>query len=1080
MAINGGAPEYAEHMLRVRLLGPMEVERDGEPVPAPASRRAWALLAWLALHPGEHARGHVAAQFWPDVLDSSARASLRSAVWALRRALGPNDEVVAAGRERLGLQSGADLWVDVHAFDEHVAAGRPAEAAELVRGDLLAGFDDEWALQARDEFRNRLSDVLERLAGEADSAGDAEAAIGWTRRRTKLDPLDEAAHRDLMSRLAANGDRAGAIAVHARLRERLGRELGVAPPPATRELAERLRHAETEAAGRDAEAEPVAAGARTLPLTGRERELRDLLDRWGAVRAGAGGVVTVTGEPGIGKTRLATELLARAHSDGARVASCAALDLGGAAPLGLWAELIRELSRDLAPPPLESAWPTDLSALAPDVERRFGREPTDRPAAAPDLERARLFEAVVELVEWAATSRPLVVLMEDLHLADAPSLELAGYVARRIRRLPVLMVLTRRPLPERAEADALEHALRARGVLIGEVALGPLAPDALARLVTSVAPLQADEIDQVVAAADGNALLAVERARAIGRGEREPPASLRGAVRVALSGLDDDARLVAEFAAVAGRELTGDEQRALPVADPPRAASHALQTGLLAGRGTALGYRHALLRDAVYAELAAPQRAWLHETLAGALAEREDPGLSAEVARHLRLAGRNDLAGAQLKRAAEHARSLGALDEAAGFLEEALEIGDADPALLLELAEIEAWRSRTDASDVAFERALELPGWDGRSELADAWMRRANWYRGPLCVPREVLQASRRVLELLGADPQPDASLLHEALAACAWAEAVAGDPAQAEELLAEVHRRGGGEQGDELLMQAIANARAFALIRGGRFTEAYAPTIAGGEASMRANRPDLSYGAWLNGACAASCAGDFERALEFIDRGREALAGRGLIGLEIHYLAARSYVLTRLGRLDEAQADADEEEVLAERIDNRELRATAEHDRGLVALARREYDTAAELLARALDHDAPVSRPLARLARAEALIRLGRCDEAEEELRATALEPVGPSDFPDTLVPRLTRLQGLIAAAKGDHDLAERRLEEAAEGWRRRLDRSADGDRYAATLADLGRPPVAGLVEPDRELERVLEDLRALEKTMA
>ncbi len=109
--------------------------------------------------------------------------------------------------------------------------------------------------------------------------------------------------------------------------------------------------------------------------------------------------------------------------------------------------------------------------------------------------------------------------------------------------------------------------------------------------------------------------------------------------------------------------------------------------------------------------------------------------------------------------------------------------------------------------------------------------------------------------------------------------------------------------------------------------------------------------------------------------------------------------------------------------------------------------------------------------------MQLDRCQEAEEEVQATALEPVGPSDFPDTLVPRLTRVQGLIAAARGDRALAGMRLREAAEGWRQRLDRSADGDRYAASLTDLGRPPAAGLVEPDRELERVLAELRALEE---
>ncbi|MEW6583971.1 MAG: transcriptional activator domain-containing protein, partial [Actinomycetota bacterium] len=119
--------------------------------------------------------------------------------------------------------------------------------------------------------------------------------------------------------------------------------------------------------------------------------------------------------------------------------------------------------------------------------------------------------------------------------------------------------------------------------------------------------------------------------------------------------------------------------------------------------------------------------------------------------------------------------------------------------------------------------------------------------------------------------------------------------------------------------------------------------------------------------------------------------------------------------------------------------------------------------------------RPLARLARAEALLGLDRLDDAEAELRATVLEPVGAGDFPDALVPRLTRLQGLIAVARGDRQLAERRLREAADGWRRYVPAGGEGDRYVATLADLGRPPVAGLVEPASELERVLAELASL-----
>src|SRR3954454_5509042 len=89
-------------MLRVRLLGDLQADVDGQPVTPPASRRAWSLLGWLALHPGEHPRGAVAARFWPDVLDSSARACRRTPAWALRRALGAGD-ALTGGRDRIGL-----------------------------------------------------------------------------------------------------------------------------------------------------------------------------------------------------------------------------------------------------------------------------------------------------------------------------------------------------------------------------------------------------------------------------------------------------------------------------------------------------------------------------------------------------------------------------------------------------------------------------------------------------------------------------------------------------------------------------------------------------------------------------------------------------------------------------------------------------------------------------------------------------------------------------------------------------------------------------------------------------------------
>src|SRR3954468_18297681 len=132
-------------MLRVQVIGPLRIELNGLAIEPRANRREWSLLAWLALNPGRHARGEVAARFWPDVLDTSARASLRSCVWALRRALGEAaDHHLLAGHDELALVAADGLWVDALAFAELLEGGRLDEAVALADGQLLAGFDDDW------------------------------------------------------------------------------------------------------------------------------------------------------------------------------------------------------------------------------------------------------------------------------------------------------------------------------------------------------------------------------------------------------------------------------------------------------------------------------------------------------------------------------------------------------------------------------------------------------------------------------------------------------------------------------------------------------------------------------------------------------------------------------------------------------------------------------------------------------------------------------------------------------------------------------------------------------------------------
>src|SRR5581483_9095205 len=164
---------------------------------------------------------------------------------------------------------------------------------------------------------------------------------------------------------------------------------------------------------------------------------------------------------------------------------------------------------------------------------------------------------------------PLLLVLEDAHDADPPSLELAAYVARRAAHLRVMLLITRRELPASATADRLEHALRSRGLLVSELSLPPLPAAAVATLARSAARLADADVTRVIERADGNPLLAVETARALANGGGpEVPPSLRVSVRGTLAPLTPDARGFVDIAAVAARPIEADELDQLGLLEP--------------------------------------------------------------------------------------------------------------------------------------------------------------------------------------------------------------------------------------------------------------------------------------------------------------------------------------------------------------------------------------------------------------------------------------------------------------------------------------------------------------------------------
>ena len=288
-------------------------------------------------------------------------------------------------------------------------------------------------------------------------------------------------------RLAA-GDRAGALAAYEACRALLERELGVSPSPETEALAERLRRATL------LEAEPVRervvgltpTEATDVPLVGRTDEFMRLVDLYRAACHGQPHLVMVQGEPGIGKTRLAHEFLGWANGHGADVLQGRAFETGGRLPYQPLVDALRpRLERENAPEDLLSdVWLVELARLLPELRDRYPDLPV--PAGDEAAARARLLEAVARLGQALARRGPVVLFVDDVQWADAGSLDMLRYAARRWTqdRAPLLVLLS-----VRSEAVATLPELGdwlmgiRRDLASAQIELGPLSYDDTLALV---------------------------------------------------------------------------------------------------------------------------------------------------------------------------------------------------------------------------------------------------------------------------------------------------------------------------------------------------------------------------------------------------------------------------------------------------------------------------------------------------------------------------------------------------------------------------------------------------------------------
>jgi predicted ATPase len=542
-------------------------------------------------------------------------------------------------------------------------------------------------------------------------------------------------------------------------------------------------------------------------LVARAEELAQARAIWRKACAGEGGLLLVSGEPGIGKTRLVREFITEVQVAGDRVLVGECYQEGGA-PYAPFAQILRRAFRDGAGEELVAALPefvlADLLSLAPGLRRRFPEVPPN-PPLDPKSEQQRLFENVVAFCQALCSRAPLLLVLEDAHWADSGSLALLRHLARRMRRQPLLLVATYREVEldqTRPFQEVLLDLNRER--LATRLRLSHLDRDGTRDML---AVLFAEEITPeflagIYTETEGNPFFVEEVCKALVESgqvtfvdgywdrpdmeELEIPQSVRVAVQSRVGRMPPQCQEVLRLAAILGREF--EFETLLEASDPsPGSGQGADEEGLIealecaaraqlveevrAGRDVVFGFTHALIPATLSEGVSTLRRRRLHRRAAAAI-ERLHPDDFEALAYHYSEAGDEERALVHHRQAGERAAAAYANVEAEGHYRAALELVDAEAEradLLSELGRMLHRQSRYEEAIEVWQEGIAryqaLGVQDGVARLY-ARTARAAWDSGD--TPRGLRLGREGMGAVAGAPESSDlADLLHETARAC-------------------------------------------------------------------------------------------------------------------------------------------------------------------------------------------------------------------------------------------------------------------------------------------------------------------------
>ncbi|MEO8130533.1 MAG: AAA family ATPase, partial [Bryobacteraceae bacterium] len=678
--------------MRINLFGNLRMSFRGCPVTAVNTNRLHSLIAYLILNgDSPHPRERLAFLLWPASNEPQARTNLRQLLHHLRRALPAECDVLVTTHFAVQWRRDTTCSTDTEDFQAAVAGAASARssgdrgveiqclkaAAELYEDDLLPGLYDDWIASIREDFRRRMAEVLHGLTTLLEEQHEYAAAVPWAERLVALDALSEANHQALIRLHAANHDRSSALRAYHQCMRVLRREMGVEPGPATVELFERILKAEPAAAPEPV-SKPVAQAPQTSrAMVGRTAEWQRLEAAWASVMGEGRHVAVISGEPGIGKTRLAEEFYHFCVAQGHAAARSRCYAGQGQVPYAPVAEWLRSDVIRAGWPNLRPQQLAQLGRLVPEILEHLAK--LDMPGLASSLtenwQRLQFYESLS--TAFGKSPKPLLLFLDDAQWCDSDSFEWLSALLTSSAASGVLVLATVRP----EEADRAHPftrflaGLRPSGLIL-EIALTPLDAAQTAELarLESAKTLEAVNLEEIYLATRGNPLFVVESVRAGLNSSR-----VHAVIASRLAQLTPASYELAGLASAVGRPFSFELLEKATDWDEgsvSNALEELFRRRIVESRSASeYDFTHDRLREVAYAELSVVRQRYLHRRVARALAEVHAADMESwdgQIGSHYEQSGMAQQAIEHYSSAAAYARQRYADKEAADLLRRAI------------------------------------------------------------------------------------------------------------------------------------------------------------------------------------------------------------------------------------------------------------------------------------------------------------------------------------------------------------------------------------------------------------------------